>query len=311
MVMDDLANTPAVAIDGDATRRIREEKRLTQLYVSKVVGVTTDTVSRWENNRYPTIRRENALKLAEALEVELDEILKKHQVQPQPGPVSASGGNRAWLVGTVVALFLVASLLVLLQTTKPPAGPVLSATRWLPPYAAPGSRILIRTELSVEKPLKGMILRETFPAGWRFIESFPPVSSLDEQIGVARWIFRSPPLEMTVFYLLEVADDVQPDADLEIEGEVIANPEGQRSAVRVQSPGHMQVAPLHWADSNGNRIIDDLEILELSDLTEKAGPMDLDWDHIEAIWEAGSYRWDEATRQFVPVMPPAVTEKQP
>ena len=310
--MDDLANTPAVAIDGDAARRIREEKRLTQLYVSKVVGVTTDTVSRWENNRYPTIRRENALKLAEALEVELAEILKKdHEQQPQSGDIPATGGKRPWLIGAAAAILLLAGLLLLQQTTRSPAGPALSATRWLPPYAAPGSRILIRTELSVEKPLKGMILRETFPTGWRFIESFPAVSSLDEEIGVARWIFRSPPLEMTVFYLLEVAADMEADGDLEIEGEVIANPEGQRSAVRVQSPGHMQVAPLHWADSNGNRIIDDLEILELSDLTEKAGPMDLDWDHIEAIWEAGSYRWDEATRQFVPVMPPAVTEKQP
>ncbi len=55
---------PSIAVDGTSLRRIREEKRLTQLYVSKVVGVTTDTVSRWENNRYPTIRRDNAVKLA-------------------------------------------------------------------------------------------------------------------------------------------------------------------------------------------------------------------------------------------------------
>ena len=64
-----------VFLDGSAAKQIREEKNLTQLYVSKVVGVTTDTISRWENNRYPTIKRDNALKLAEALEVEVEEIL--------------------------------------------------------------------------------------------------------------------------------------------------------------------------------------------------------------------------------------------
>ena len=37
-----------VRLDGSAIRRIREEQKLTQFYIAKVVGVTTDTVSRWE-----------------------------------------------------------------------------------------------------------------------------------------------------------------------------------------------------------------------------------------------------------------------
>jgi transcriptional regulator with XRE-family HTH domain len=67
---------PTVCLDGATARRIREAKQLTQLYVSKVVGVTTDTISRWENNRYPSIKRENALRLAEALEVPVEEVLQ-------------------------------------------------------------------------------------------------------------------------------------------------------------------------------------------------------------------------------------------
>ena len=66
-----------VCLDGTEVKRIREGQQLTQCYVSKMVGVTTDTISRWENKRYPTIRRENALKLAEALEVPLVDILNK------------------------------------------------------------------------------------------------------------------------------------------------------------------------------------------------------------------------------------------
>jgi DNA-binding transcriptional regulator YiaG len=41
-----------VKIDGSRVRIIRESKGLTQLYIATVVGVTTDTISRWENRRY-------------------------------------------------------------------------------------------------------------------------------------------------------------------------------------------------------------------------------------------------------------------
>src|SRR4051794_38221369 len=75
---------PGVAIDGARIRTIREAKRLTQLYVASVVGVTTDTISRWENNRYPSIRRDNAEKLAGALEVTLDEIVRKEDPEVAP-----------------------------------------------------------------------------------------------------------------------------------------------------------------------------------------------------------------------------------
>ena len=68
---------PVSAIDGAKIKSLRETKKLTQLYVASVVGVTTDTISRWENNRYPTIKRDNAEKLASALEVELADILRQ------------------------------------------------------------------------------------------------------------------------------------------------------------------------------------------------------------------------------------------
>ena len=60
-----------VKIDGSKVRQIREQKGLTQLYIATAVDVTTDTVSRWENKRYPSIKKENGLRLAEALEVPL------------------------------------------------------------------------------------------------------------------------------------------------------------------------------------------------------------------------------------------------
>ncbi len=295
---------PSVAIDGDAVRRIREEKRLTQLYVAKVVAVTTDTVSRWENNRYPTIMRDNALKLAEALEVDLDEILKQEAAEfSDTTAISNQAKNKKWIYILLCSCVVLFGLFYLSQQLKPPSVAILQAKRFLPAYAAPGSRILIQIELSTEKPLKGMILKETFPPGWHLLESQPITSHLDVAAGTARWIFRKPQLKTRVFYILEVPEEIHPGSDLTFVGELIANPDGQRFSTQLQSVGTMEVKPFHWADRNGDQVIDDVEILELSDLTEEAESLHLDWDLIEAIWETDGYRWDAEKKQFIPVPP--------
>jgi len=79
---------PGVAIDGTKAKNIREAKKFTQLYVANVVGVTTDTISRWENNRYPSIRRDNAEKLVAAGRVAGQEI--KWLIPGGGGPVTIS-----------------------------------------------------------------------------------------------------------------------------------------------------------------------------------------------------------------------------
>ena len=158
-------------------------------------------------------------------------------------------------------------------------------------------------KLSAEKPLKGMILKETFPPGWHLVESEPVVSHFDRDAGVARWIFRKPLIHSRVFYLLQVPESISPNSAIEITGNLIANPEGQRSASVVRSVGKMEIKPFHWADVNGDLTIDDVEILEASDLTEEAKTLNLGWDLIESIWEAGAYRWDSEKQQFIPVSP--------
>ena len=65
-----------VKIDGAKIKLLREQQGLTQLYLATAVEVTTDTISRWENRRYPSIKRDNGLKLAEALNVQLEDILE-------------------------------------------------------------------------------------------------------------------------------------------------------------------------------------------------------------------------------------------
>jgi len=294
---------PSVSIDGETIKRIREDKRLTQLYVSKVVGVTTDTVSRWENNRYPTIRKDNAIKLAEALEVDVDEILKQDDAVEQAIFESEEEPKRwRWLLILLLGIILLGTAMLIFRNQPLPT-PALQAERLLPPNAAPGSRILIRVKLKTEKPLKGMILKEVFPKNWALVEADPPPSSLDNLEGVARWIFRNPGLKTSVSYRLEVAKNAVVGEEPPLLGELIANPDGQRYSIPVQSVGTMIVRPLHWADTNGNHVIDDLEILEVSGLLDEIGRLHLDWDALENIWDAGGYRWDAAGSRFVPEKP--------
>ncbi|HEY5672561.1 MAG TPA: helix-turn-helix transcriptional regulator [Malonomonas sp.] len=306
----ELRHAPSVAIDGAAIRRIREEKRLTQFYVAKVVAVTTDTVSRWENNRYPTIRRDNALKLAEALEVDIDDILKQEDViEEEIFAAEETPATKRWPYLLLLAVLVGAAITYFAQENRYHP-PVIEAKRYLPPYAAPGSRILVRVKLSSEKPLKGMILREEFPKGWKLVEADPLPSSLDNLEGMARWIFRSPTTQTSVSYKLEVEKNALLGEFVKLSGELIANPDGRRFEVALQDVGTMKVEALHWADTNGNQIIEDLEILEVSDLVAAAGKLHLEWDLIEKIWDTGGYQWDESKNQFVPVRPKNSLETQ-
>ncbi len=294
-------DSSSVAVDGTALRRIREEKRLTQLYVSKVVGVTTDTVSRWENNRYPTIRRDNALKLAEALEVDLEEILKKDvQVQSAPEYQSLKSIIRRFSPLVVLGLFVLLLVWFFLPQRDVPFDPKLQAQRLLPLHVAPGHELLVQLVLSTEAPLKGMILKEEFPSGWKFISSEPEATSVDIAAGVARWIFRNPETPLHVYYRLGVPQDVQSDMKIAVSGELIANPDGQQFVLPVSADQQTRIRPFHWADTNANYVIDDMEILIFSELTENTSELDEEWYLVEQIWHSGSYRWDKDAYRFVP-----------
>src|SRR5512139_4001326 len=138
----------SLALDGAVLKRLREEKRLTQLYVSKVVGVTTDTISRWENNRYPTMRRDNALKLAEALEVPIEALLLQPAADEQPAQPVPGRNHWGWMVGLVAGLLLavVAGIATWRQATTP-APVTMRAARILPPHGAPGTAIPVQIHL--------------------------------------------------------------------------------------------------------------------------------------------------------------------
>lgn len=297
---------PTVCLDSAAVRRIREAKKLTQLYVAKVVGVTTDTISRWENNRYPSIKRENALKLAEALEVGVEELLQQSAEEGTGGPAEEEEATPVVikflpLLGVLVVLVAVA--VYLSYHHQEPPGPVMVAQRVLPGFAAPGGIIPVRVRLDTAAETKGFILREHFPHGWKLIEANPPPSSLNNEDGTARWIVKPGETRPAIVYLVRVAGTAKMESIASFSGEIVANPNGNNAPTTITGMTEITIGPYLWADQNGDGRVDDSEMLSASDTFDEMKGVHLDWNQLEDIWDAEGYRWDPKKKVFLPEHP--------
>jgi len=293
-------NPPTVCLNSKAVRRIREDKKLTQLYVAKVVGVTTDTISRWENNRYPSMKTANALRLAEALEVPLEEILQSDEDDSQNKP-------KSWFLlrlPKLLILFFLFMIVIVVSAFFYHRQVVLQtsvfATRFLPGYAAPGAVIPVRIQLRTEEENNGFILRESFPLGWKIIESYPPPSSLDNEKGVVRWIAKRGDQMFLITYLIKADSLVKLEGEAYFRGSVIAAPDRRMSPKPVEGDRVVKIQPFLWADLNGDNQIDDKEMLEASKVAEEMKNVHLDWSVLQSIWDAGSYSYEVESQTFVP-----------
>ncbi len=288
-------NDGMIQIDGAAIRQAREDQSLTQLYVAKMVGVTTDTISRWENNRYPTIKRPNAEKLAEALEVPLERILRQDDETPQP-PVRSWRLSRRWtLVVTLLGLLSIGVTLWLWP--QPP----IVAERVLPSYAAPGAVFPVQLRFS-NGTVRGVV-REQLPHGWRFVSSVPMPDSVDEETGLVRWIVQMQDQPLTIYYLVQVDPQAALKTMMRFDGELVAHTATQRSRIELIGADQLVIQHIHWADLNADLMIDDDEMLDASYLSENMPGMALDLDAVEAMWIEDHYYWDEALRHFQPGSP--------
>jgi len=299
--MDDMM-PGMVFLDGSAAKRIREMKSLTQLYVSKVVGVTTDTISRWENNRYPTIKRENAFKLAEALEVDVEEILVS-SAEGDAREVRSEPKRSRFLTWAGIACLVAVLPAIYFFFPRSDLGTVLDldVARKLPTFAPPGGTIPVRVMINSEVPEGGFILREYFPKGWKLVQAAPPASSLDNVNGVARWIIKAGDPRQRIVYMLQVSPQAQAADNVDFRGEVIVSSADRQKTVEVSGIHQVSIAPVLWADSNGDFVIDDAEMLQASYTVDEMEGVLIDWPMLERLWDAGRYTWSEEKQNFVPV----------
>lgn len=290
-------------IDGEVIRRLREEQGLTQLYVAKVVGVTSDTISRWENNRYPSIKTSNAQRLAEALEVEVEEIVQQHDGADEIAPQSTEARSHSFslngaLIG-VGAIILLGVFILVWKFISAPA-PDVRAERLLPSYAAPGAQVPVK--LTFSGAAARIVVREQIPAKWELVEALPEPDSFDPDTGLMRWILEVGQNPVSIHYIAKVAEQAPLHSLQKFRGElVLRSEEPAHERTGMLGANQLVIEPVHWADLNADKRIDDDEMLDASYLAESAAPLALGMEKLEKLWMAEHYYRDPDTHDFIGV----------
>lgn len=287
-----------IRIDGSRVRQLREERGLTQLYVATSVDVTTDTISRWENKRYPTIKEENGRRLAEVLEVELDAILDTSppETQTDSPHSSASGETRAGvplqlytqLINIALAV-MVAVVIALVYWKKPlqsPSSPHIEAIRFVPGASMPGIAFPVLVEITGgdQTPL---LVEERLPLALKVLSTMPRATSAEN--GIMKWLLKQGADRQRITYLVR-AEGAFGDV-LQMSGSIKMS-KGPEQRVDTGGLHEIRLAPVHWADSNGDYVIDDDEILQVYDHFGSMSEMADELNTVEEMWLGSGYRWN-------------------
>ena len=286
-----------VRVSGRKIRSLREEQNLTQLYLATAVGVTTETISRWERQEAPTLKEENGLKLAEAFAVPLKEILAPvvEQVsEPEPGPpVRLQNRNK---IVSLAALVLVACIILFFFLFKGSEVVQLSAKRLMPAHSVAGHPFPVVIEvdfLSGKNP--SLLLKEQLPAGGRVVRSVPQATVVDP--GFLKWIDTNGSGKRSFAYIANCAAEQGGKDSFSFEGSLLVR-QNRSQEIVVNGRSLIRLSIFHWADSNKDNIIDDEELLAVYDDFGRVEGLDLDVEEVETIWMGSAYRWDAKQSVF-------------
>ncbi|MBE0582373.1 MAG: helix-turn-helix transcriptional regulator [Desulfofustis sp.] len=318
-----------VKIDGTRVRAIREEKGLTQLYVATAVEVTTDTVSRWENKRYPTIKKDNALKLAAALEVDLAALLDQgsdpaasppsqsehrpeHVPEMAPGqpngattgesappPVTGPAGRIGSLVKTAVIItsLLVISAGIALWATRSnrPVERDMSVRRIVPPHFVAGQPfpVFLQIDSPPDRAIS-IILRETIPPGMSLVNALPSISGQDKKDNSIKWLTK---VSGTTTFSYTLRSDLSYQGTVQLGG-ILKVPDSKTPEIAVSGDLQTISGVHHWADTNRDNRISDEEILAVYDLIGSDQSIGVDMELIEDIWLGDGYIWQIPQQRF-------------
>jgi len=329
---------PMVNIDGARIRRIREEKGLTQLYVATVVGVTTDTISRWENRRYPNIKKENAVKLAEALEIQVADIIDHGQpaapaeepptqhsetpreepapratapeappvLEPDAPQTTAPPGfppprpriDRQPVLRSALLLLAIVVLALFWWQNANDGENQVVASRILPAHATPGVPFPVVIEVTTSA---------SSPFSLILKETLPP-DCVPAQ-GNPRFVFQEsdPPAlkwigkitgEHGVYSYLA---KLKPDTKMASVRQFtggVTVRSDDNPSIPVSGADSLEASPFHWADSNSDGRIDDEELLSVYETYGGIEGLHFGKKQIEEIWAATGYRWNPETRSY-------------
>lgn len=286
-----------VQIDGAVIRKLREEQGLTQLYIATAVGVTVDTISRWENKRYPGIKQDNGLKLSLALGVELEDISRQsdnaaveetERIHPGTVPEATSEGwNWKWLLLGCIVLFGIGGGF-LWRSTRPHI--TLTALRVLPPHSAPGHPFPVAVMISGNPDLNTpLLIREHLGGSCQARDARDP----DKYLGQSpKWIGRMHDGTAVFMYMVYPDKSISLGDILSFTGEVVVS--DQQYTLSIKGQDTIRIMPYHWADTNRDNSVSDTEILKVYERWAFDSSV-FNLGPVEDLWQGGHYSWNAST----------------
>ena len=295
-----------IKIDGEKIRKLRESQGLTQLYMATAVEVTTDTISRWENKRYPTIKEENAEKLAEALGVTIDEILLEEEevadAANQREQATDNSSTQAPLLHRRTLLLIVGVLLlavvgiafaISLFYDRQNIADVVSVKRIMPANTIPevAFPVVIEVQYSGRESIS-IILKEKLPPGSEIIQTSPVAGSTSDSLET-KWIHK---LTSTTRFSYLIKINGSPNDEFKFDGSVSTSK--RSGSIAVSGNNLVTLGKFHWADINGDNRISDQEILTVFDYYSGIDDFTVDIEFIEKMWLGSSYLWDSEKKDI-------------
>ena len=299
-----------IKVDGAKIKRLREEQGLTQLYLATAVQVTTDTISRWENRRYPSIKKENGIKLAEALNVKLEDLLEEEIPGPgeeraaddtpatmaAKGEEAPSGSGKTWMIAGLLLGLILVVLVYLWFKQQSPIAVTFSAERILPGHCIAGQPfpVIIQVSGDPEKST-ALIIRENIPPNATVKKITPEASASGKKNEPIKWLRKINGTEAFTYIVTISGKD---DEEVTFVGTAAVSNDTNQSPRPIAGDTTIVIGQHHWADINKDNVISDGEILAVYNQYGEMQGFELDIDLIEEIWLGSGYEWNAATATF-------------
>ncbi|MFH0781021.1 MAG: helix-turn-helix transcriptional regulator [Pseudomonadota bacterium] len=295
-----------VKIDGSKIKHLREEQGLTQLYLATAVHVTTDTISRWENKRYPSIKKENGIKLAEALNVNLEDLLQKTEATDPPPPLiptvnytptSERPKTRVKRICFLTILSLtpvcIVAAIVWYSLFSSPE-PTITAERIAPEHCIAGQPfpVMIRISGIPEDKPTAIIIRENIPAYATVLKVSPEVAGGGMKKDMIKWLKK---INTTATFIYVISVTGGEENKIGFSGTAAIGGDSD-SLPPIAGNSTTSIGLYHWADTDKDNTISDNEILAVHDRYNDVESIDIDIDTIEKIWLGSGYKWNQTTK---------------
>ena len=295
-----------IKIDGTKIKHLREKQGLTQLYLATAVQVTTDTISRWENRRYPSIKKDNGVKLADALNVSIEDILENSTREESETQINSPSEKTAKTIKTyglkktwplfLLGITLLAIAGAFLVLGLPSSQQVSFKTeRIVPKHCTPGQPfpVIIKVTGSVDSST-ALIIREFLPEKSSIQKVSPLISSSGIKNHTIKWLKK---INSNAVFAYIVSID-EPEGNTIHFGGTAAIGKGAVAPVPIGGDTTSTLSKYHWADTDKNNTISDSEILAVYDQYSDIEGIDTFIDTIEEIWLGSGYKWNSEQSSF-------------